>query len=642
LLRLFADIRDGEVGTALLLMLNVFLLFTAYYILKPTREALILQGGSTEIFGWTVGKAQIKSYASAGMALLLIFVVQWYGRLASAVPRQKLITFVTLFFISNLVVFYMLVKAAVTVWLGIAFFIWIGIFNNMVVSQFWAFANDLYVPEQGKRLFPIVGFGASSGAVGGSWIAHQLIALGEAQMLLCGAIILTLCIVLTNVVHRREAGKRAAMAALLPAAKQVAVVQASEAEKPVGRSGGFQLVFFAALSAVDRPPGPGRQHRQLDRRVHPEQQGRGCGGGSRRFRHRGGLERGPVDRPLLFRLCVVDQHPDRGAAAVHRVADSEIRRSASGFVHPAAGRAGRLHGPGIRRCDRPGAYRQDRRERHRLFGAEHHQALAVPADASRSKIQGESGRSTRSSCASAISYRRWWCSWARRWRSPSSSSRSSTSAWSCCGSCSRSGWLGSTVRSPNPRRMQRRPRLPEGSMEFALDDAVRVLRRTPAVLDALLRDLPADWLAANEGPGTWSPFDIVGHLVHGERTDWMPRLSMILDHGESRSFEPFDRFAMLQSSSGKSLAELLDAFAALRAANLDKLAARRLQREDLQRRGRHPELGTVTLSELLATWVAHDLEHLAQIARVMGREYTTAVGPWRAYLPMLQRPAEDR
>jgi len=178
-------------------------------------------------------------------------------------------------------------------------------------------------------------------------------------------------------------------------------------------------------------------------------------------------------------------------------------------------------------------------------------------------------------------------------------------------------------------------------MEFALDDAVRVLERTPAVLDALLRDLPAGWLGASEGPGTWSPFDIVGHLVHGERTDWMPRLAMILEHGESRGFEPFDRFAMLQTSRDKSLADLLEAFATLRAANLEQLAARRLQPEDLKRRGRHPELGTVTLAELLATWVTHDLEHLAQIARVMGREYTAAVGPWRAYLPMLQRSAED-
>jgi hypothetical protein len=179
-------------------------------------------------------------------------------------------------------------------------------------------------------------------------------------------------------------------------------------------------------------------------------------------------------------------------------------------------------------------------------------------------------------------------------------------------------------------------------VNFDLGKSLAVLERTPGVLRALLTDLPDDWTRGNEGPETWSPFDIVGHLVHGERTDWMPRLAMILEHGEGRSFEPFDRFAMLQSSRGKSLRELLDDFATLRAANLAKLVARQLQPEDLKRRGRHPELGMVTLAELLATWVTHDLEHLAQIARVMGREYTTAVGPWRAYLPMLQRPSEDR
>jgi AAA family ATP:ADP antiporter len=172
-LSIFADVRAGETATALLLMLNVFLLFTAYYIIKPVREAFILQGGTAEIFGWTVGKAEIKSYTSALMALLLIFVVKYYGRLASAVPRQKLITFVTLFFVSNLVVFYVLAKTTVGVWLAIAFFVWVGIFNNMVVAQFWSFANDVYTPDEGKRLFPIVGFGASFGAVGGAWIAGK-------------------------------------------------------------------------------------------------------------------------------------------------------------------------------------------------------------------------------------------------------------------------------------------------------------------------------------------------------------------------------------------------------------------------------------------------------------------------------------
>lgn len=232
-LSLFADVQRGETGTALLLMLNVFLLFTAYYLIKPVRESFILQGGATEIFGWTVGKPQIKSYSSAIMAVLLVPVVKNYARLASSVPRQKLITFVTLFFISNLVVFFVLAKTAVSVWVAIAFFVWVGIFNNMVVAQFWAFANDVYTPDQGKRLFAIVGFGASSGAVGGAWIAGKLIVIGEAQLLLVAAALLAACVGLTNVIHHREAQTR----------RQRITEPAGDAEKPVGAGGGFQLVF---------------------------------------------------------------------------------------------------------------------------------------------------------------------------------------------------------------------------------------------------------------------------------------------------------------------------------------------------------------------------------------------------------------
>ena len=155
------------------------------------------------------------------------------------------------------------------------------------------------------------------------------------------------------------------------------------------------------------------------------------------------------------------------------------------------------------------------------------------------------------------------------------------------------------------------------------------------MLRALLWDVPNSWARATEGPETWSPFDIVGHLIHGERTDWIPRLELILVHGEERPFTPFDRFAQFEASRDKSLHELLDTFAELRAANLARLESRQLSMHDFGRRGRHPELGPVTLGELLATWVAHDLSHVAQVARVMGRQYTEAVGPWRAYLPML-------
>ena len=172
-------------------------------------------------------------------------------------------------------------------------------------------------------------------------------------------------------------------------------------------------------------------------------------------------------------------------------------------------------------------------------------------------------------------------------------------------------------------------------MDFAYEDALPVLSRTPGVLRCLLADLPEAWVRATEGPDSWSPFDIVGHLIHGERTDWMVRAEVLLAHGESQPFTPFDRFAQFEASRGKTFHQLLDTFAGLRAANLIRLESFGLTAADLDRRGRHPELGPCTLGELLATWVAHDLSHIAQVARVMGRQYTAAVGPWQAYLPML-------
>lgn len=175
-------------------------------------------------------------------------------------------------------------------------------------------------------------------------------------------------------------------------------------------------------------------------------------------------------------------------------------------------------------------------------------------------------------------------------------------------------------------------------MNFAFEDALPILSRTPAVLRSLLADLPESWTRGTEGPDTWSPFDIVGHLIHGERTDWIARTEILLAHGETHPFTPFDRFAQFEACRGKTLHELLDTFAELRAANLIRLESLGLTADDLERRGRHPELGPCTLGELLATWVAHDLSHIAQIARVMGRQYTEAVGPWRAYLPMLDNP----
>lgn len=173
-------------------------------------------------------------------------------------------------------------------------------------------------------------------------------------------------------------------------------------------------------------------------------------------------------------------------------------------------------------------------------------------------------------------------------------------------------------------------------MDFRFDRAKPVLRQTPATLRALLTSLPDPWIRATEGPGTWRPFDVVGHLIHGERTDWIPRVEHLLQHGESMAFRPFDREAMFSASAGKSLAELLDTFEALRHESLARLDALGLTERDLARRGRHPEFGVVTLGQLLSTWVAHDLGHLGQIVRVMAKQYADAVGPWRAYLSILK------
>jgi hypothetical protein len=177
--------------------------------------------------------------------------------------------------------------------------------------------------------------------------------------------------------------------------------------------------------------------------------------------------------------------------------------------------------------------------------------------------------------------------------------------------------------------------------EISLAEAIALLTRTPATLNALLRGLPNIWVRRNEGHNhqgkdTWSAFDIMGHLIVGERTDWMPRVRVILESGEGRSFEPFDRFAQLKEGQGKSLDQLLDDFARRRGESLAALQALNLQPEDLKRRGKHPALGAVTLGELLATWVVHDLTHLHQLSRVMAHQYRDAVGPWSAYLGVLQ------
>ena len=172
-------------------------------------------------------------------------------------------------------------------------------------------------------------------------------------------------------------------------------------------------------------------------------------------------------------------------------------------------------------------------------------------------------------------------------------------------------------------------------MRFDLEHTVHILGRTPSVLDVLLRNLARGWTLENEGPETWSPYDVLGHLVHGDREDWIPRMETILNHGPARTFTPFDRFAQFESSRGKTLEDLLDDFGLLRAGNVDRLKEMNLSPMDLEQKGRHPDFGEVTLRELLATWVVHDLGHIRQICRVMAKQYRGEVGPWVKYLPVL-------
>lgn len=172
-------------------------------------------------------------------------------------------------------------------------------------------------------------------------------------------------------------------------------------------------------------------------------------------------------------------------------------------------------------------------------------------------------------------------------------------------------------------------------MRFDLQHAIEILSRTPPALDTMLRGLPKEWTKSNEGDNTWSPYDVVGHLAHGEEADWIARARIILESGDLRTFEPFDRFAQFKRFEGKSIEELLDIFASLRERNLLTLRGLGLRDLDLDFKGRHPELGGVTLGQLLSTWVVHDLGHIGQIARVMSKQYFAEVGPWKKYLRVL-------
>ena len=174
-------------------------------------------------------------------------------------------------------------------------------------------------------------------------------------------------------------------------------------------------------------------------------------------------------------------------------------------------------------------------------------------------------------------------------------------------------------------------------MRYNVDNALAILSRTPDILESFVADLPEIWANCNEGNGTWSAFDIVGHLIHGEKTDWITRIKIVLENRGDKTFEPFDRFAQFEASQGKSLNELLIEFKTLRNTNVKILRSLNITSEDLDLKAIHPELGEVTLKNLLATWVTHDLGHIAQIARVMAKQYKDEVGPWTAYISILNK-----
>jgi hypothetical protein len=174
-------------------------------------------------------------------------------------------------------------------------------------------------------------------------------------------------------------------------------------------------------------------------------------------------------------------------------------------------------------------------------------------------------------------------------------------------------------------------------MNFTIDRSIEILERTPAVLRALLQDLSDDWILSNEGEGTWSAYDVIGHLIWGEKTDWIPRTEIILSDKEDKAFTPFNRFAQFEESAGKSMMQLLEEFENLRKKNIEILRSKNIDSTILEQKGIHPVFGEVSLSQLLAAWVVHDLDHIVQISRVMAKQYTGATGPWVEYLKVLRQ-----
>ena len=172
-------------------------------------------------------------------------------------------------------------------------------------------------------------------------------------------------------------------------------------------------------------------------------------------------------------------------------------------------------------------------------------------------------------------------------------------------------------------------------MNFTIEKSIEILERTPEVLEAMLKDISAEWTENNEGGETWNVLDVLGHLVHGEKTDWIPRTEIILSYMPDKTFKPFDRFAQFEESKGKTLPQLLDEFKRLRQKNVDVLRSQNLTGKNLEEKGVHPAFGEVTVAQLLATWTVHDLDHIAQISRVMAKQYKEEVGPWVEYLGIL-------
>lgn len=172
-------------------------------------------------------------------------------------------------------------------------------------------------------------------------------------------------------------------------------------------------------------------------------------------------------------------------------------------------------------------------------------------------------------------------------------------------------------------------------MKYSLEKSIEILERTPEVLDVLLNHLHDDWVMNNEGPDTFSPYDVIGHLIHGEKTDWLVRTKRILEYGTTKAFDPYDRFAQYEESKGKSLQQLLDEFERIRNENLQRFKSLNLTESDLDKKGLHPRLGEVTLRNLLSCWVVHDLTHIAQITRVMAKQYKEEIGPWTEFFRIL-------